>query len=83
MRNIFVAGIITASIMLSAYACSNKDFIDTNLTYNKAIIELHDGTTITVDVKKWRDYSGVQLQITTKDGITYLTSTYNCTLIRE
>lgn len=83
MKKNLVAGLITASIMLSATACSNRDWVDTNLTYNKAIIELHDGTSIKVDVKKWRDYEGEQLQITTKDGTTYLTSSYNCTLIRE
>ena len=33
-----IAGLITATIMFSTSACSNKDWIDTNLTYNKAII---------------------------------------------
>lgn len=62
--------------------CGNKDYVDTVKTYDKAIINV-GGEYIEVDVKKWRDYDGEQLQITSTDGTVYLTSSFNCTLIKE
>jgi len=65
---------------VSAY---NKSWFDTQYTFDKAIIDLHTEV-ITVDVKSWTDYEdGEQLQIIAKDGTVYLTSSYNCTLIKS
>lgn len=83
MKKKLVAVLLATVFMSNVAGCGNRDWIDTNLTYNKAIITLQDGTSITVDVKQWRDYEGEQLQIIAKDGKTYLVSTFNCTLIRE
>ena len=63
--------------------CSNRNSLDNNHTYNKAIIDLANGESIEVEVKHWRSYGdGHQLQISTTDGTVYFTSSYNCTLIR-
>lgn len=83
MKKKLVAVLLTTAIISNVAGCGNRDWIDTNLTYNKAIINLQDGTSIKVDVKHWRDYEGEQLQIISRDGKTYLVSTFNCTLIRE
>lgn len=70
--------------MMVLTGCGNKDLFDTNYTYNKAIINLQNGETIEVDIKQWTDYDdGEQIQVIAKDGTVYLTSSYNCTLIKE
>ena len=83
MKKKLLVVLLATAIMSNVAGCGNKDWIDTNFTYNKAIITLQDGKSITVDVKQWRDYDGEQLQIISRDGKTYLVSTFNCTLIKE
>lgn len=59
----------------------NKQLIDTNYKFNKAIIDLGNEV-ITVDVKSWTDYdNSTDYQIITKDGEVYLTNLNKCVLI--
>ena len=76
---------LIAALCLGAviFTGCNQQIIDLTYEYDKAIIDLGNGQVITVDVKSWKDYDGEQLQITTEDGTTYLTSSFNCTLIKE
>ena len=60
----------------------NKQIFDTNAKFNKAYINMGDET-IQVDIKKWKDYDGEQLQITTTDGKVYLVSSYNAVLVND
>lgn len=60
----------------------NKQIFDTNAKYNKAYINIGNET-IKVDVKKWKDYEGEQIQIVTTDGQVYLVSSYNTILVNE
>lgn len=60
----------------------NYDLIDTNFTYDKAICEIN-GKYEEIEIKKWVDYEGEQIQIIGKDGNTYLMSMNNCTLVKE
>ena len=84
MKKKILGTLLVAMMMLSMVGCGNKDMFDTNYTYNKAIIDLANGESIEVEIKQWRDYEdGDQLQIITPDGTVYLTSSYNCTLIRS
>lgn len=63
--------------------CGNRDIIDTNKTYDRAIIQLANGAIVDVNVKQWRDYDGEQIQIVAEDGTVYLTSSFRCDLIRN
>lgn len=72
-----LATLITGTLMFTG---CNKQIIDTNYTYNYAIIGVGD-TTITVVVDKWKDYAGEQLQIIDTYGNVYLTSAENCVLM--
>lgn len=48
----------------------NEQIIDTNYTFKRAYIE----GVGEIEVSTWRDYDGSdQIQITGKDGVTYLT----------
>lgn len=70
-------------IVLSASGCGNKQFLDTNYTFNKAIVRMPDETVLEIEISTWKDYDGEQIQIIDKDGVVYLVSSYNCVLIKE
>ena len=84
MKKKILGALLMTMMMLSMVGCGNSDSLENNHTYNKAIIDLANGESIEVEIKQWRDYEdGDQLQIITPDGTVYLTSSYNCTLIRS
>lgn len=84
MKKIIVIAIISALILCMFTSCdANYTLLDTNYTYDIAMIEMPGGEVIKVEIKSWRDYEGEQLQIIAKDGTVYLTSSYNCVLINE
>ena len=80
MKKIFLT--VALLLMLCLTGC-NYDLVDTTFTYDKAIIDLNNGNIVEVDVKQWKDYDGEQIQIVSKDGTIYLTSSFNCTLIKN
>ena len=82
MKKKLTALLVAAFAVVGLAGCGNKDYVDTVRTYDKAIIDLH-GEVVEVGVKKLKDYDGEQIQIITEDGAVYLTSSYNCTLIKE
>ena len=60
----------------------NKKILDLNYTFKKAIIYMNDEK-IELDIKRWNDYDGEQIQIETADGKIYLVSSFNTILISE
>lgn len=80
----FIAILLTL-VMLACFAgCGiNKTLVDTVYNYDRAIIQLPNGEVADVKVKTWKDYDGEQIQIVAEDGTVYLTSSYNCVLIRN
>lgn len=76
--------ILFITIGLCLTGCNYDDLADTTSTFNKAIINLTNGEVVTVDVKSWKGYSyGDKIEITAKDGTTYLVHSSNCTLIKD
>ena len=74
----------TIVMVLSLCACGNKILLDTTYTFDEAIIRLPDGTVISGEVTTWTDYEdGDSLQITLKDGNTYLVHASNAVLINK
>lgn len=75
--------LLTTIVMaLSITACGNKTLLDTTYTFDEAIIRLPDGNVISGEVMTWTDYEdGDSLQITLKDGNTYLVHASNAVLI--
>lgn len=74
---LFVLVLVLVGFTLSA---CNYDPIDLTYEYNYAYIQLQDGQVISGKVESWKDYDGEQLQVKI-DGVTYLTNSFNCTLI--
>jgi major membrane immunogen (membrane-anchored lipoprotein) len=80
MKKKLIASILLLTSLL--VSCGNQTFIDTNYTYNKAIINL-GYKTIEVEIKEWKDYEDTSIQIIDKDGKVYLTDLKNVLLIKE
>ncbi len=78
MKKIF----LIISILLVLCGC-NKQIIDLNYKFNKAILLVGD-THITVEVAAWNDWEDSDMvQIVAKDGTTYYTHSTNVILINE
>lgn len=73
--------IVIAVTIFSLVGC-NKDLIDTNYTYTKAITIIGNEK-LEIEIRQWRDYDGEQIQIIDKDGNVYLLSMNNTALIKE
>ncbi len=76
--------LILPALMLGLAGCGNIDLLDTNYTYDYALVKWPDGTMKKIEVKQWRDYEdGEQVQIIARDGKIYLISMNNAVLVRE
>ena len=62
--------------------CGNHDVFDTNFSFNKAII-FNDDKVCIIDIAKWRDYDGEQIQLILTDGTIILTSSFDTKLIND
>ena len=79
-KKLLLVAMMSAALLTG---CGNKDMLDFNYTYDRAIIQLVNGEVVEVEIDKWTDYDGEQLQIISKDGTIYLTSSFRCDLIRD
>lgn len=79
MKKLIIVFIVVCMFLTSC----NYQAIDLTYNYNYAYIQLQNGTIIEGHVESWRDYEdGEQIQVTI-DGVTYLTNSYNCTLVYD
>lgn len=78
---IMLAGVAISSTLLLS-GCGNYTILDTKYSFNKAIIFDEDSATI-IEIEKWTDYDGEQLQLQTKDGAFILTSSYDTKLMDD
>ena len=67
---------------LSLSGC-NREVLDMNLKFNRALVKWPDGTVKELNIRKWRGYAGDQIQIKAMDGNSYLISSLNAVLIRD
>ena len=83
-KKIITALILAGLILANCTSCDgNKDMWDTNYSYDYAIVAFPNGETKTIEIKKWCDYEGEQIQIIAKDGTVYLVNSVNCVLVNE
>ena len=81
MRKVIIA--IVALLCVATMSGCNRSVLDTKFNFEYAMVQWPDGTSEMLEVKSWRDYDGEQLQITTKDGDTYLINSVNVVLMHE
>lgn len=76
--------LIAVGIFVMFNGGCNRQIVDIQYRFEKAMIKMPDGTCKTVSVKSWRDYQdGDQIQVTDKDGNTYLVHACNIMLFSE
>jgi len=76
--------ILLIIFVLSALTgCGNRTLLDTTYSYDRAIIQLADGTVVDTKIKSWTDYEGEQIQVIAENGTVYLTSSFRCDLIKS
>lgn len=78
-----IAVFLLILVLVSLISCGNYDVFDSVYTYDYAIVSFPDGSAKTIEIKKWADYDGEQLQIIAEDGTVYLVSSYNCILVKK
>lgn len=86
MKNkILKISVLVIMMIVSVFALTgcNQTIIDTNYTFDRAIVVLNDGTKMEIEIKEWCNYKGEQLQIKGKDEKTYLVSSFNTILIKD
>lgn len=79
MKKLIVSVLLIGTLLMTA---CNKQVFDLTYKYNYAYIYLQNGQVVEGRVEGWNDYEGEQLQVKI-NGVTYLTSSYNCTLIYD
>lgn len=60
----------------------NRQIVDVNYKFDRAIISLPDGEIIEGKIDSWRDYEGDQIQVKI-DGKTYLVHSTDIVLIKD
>lgn len=80
MKKLIVGVLLIGSLFVTS---CNYQVVDLSYNYNYAYIQLQNGKVIEGKVETWRDYEdGEQLQVKI-NGVTYLTNSFNCTLIYD
>ena len=81
---LILAVVLVVSLLLTLASCGNKQIFDTTYKFDYALVQFPDGTCEKIEIKSWTDYEdGEQIQITSKDGKTYLVNSVNCVLVSE
>lgn len=80
MKRVLLIGIFIVLCLLCVTGCGNKQIWDTEYTFNYAYCYYDSDKPMKLEVKKWTDYDGDQLQIITPDGNTYLVTASRCML---
>lgn len=80
LSRILITTVSTILISSSTLNSCNKQIIDLNYNFNKAIIK----DIGTVNIKSWNDYDqSDMIQVTTTDDKVYLTHSSNVILVKE
>lgn len=79
-----LCSLLISGLGILVVGCGNQQLLDTQYTYNKAIIGFPDGSVKEVEVKKWNDYDDdTSIQIISEEGEVYLTDLKNVVLLKE
>lgn len=82
MKKKRIAAALLLIFVVALAGCGNQQVFDTTYYYDQAMVAFPDGTSQTLKIKSWKDYSdGDQIQILTEDGISYLFHSSNIVLV--
>lgn len=77
----YVALALMMIIVLFSFCGCNMTIVDTNWNFNRAIVNLVDGSVIDGKVQSWTDFDGSDMIQVKIDGVVYLTHSSNVVLI--
>ena len=83
MKKRVVAFAAAIGLTFCLAGCGNRQIVDTNYTFNRAVIAIPNGTIIEGEVQSWKDFDDgdtIQIKI---DGVTYLTHISNVVLMTD
>lgn len=83
MKKKIVALVAAAGLVFGLTGCGNRQILDTNFSFNRAMISMPDGTVIDGIVQSWKDFDDgdtIQVKI---DDVTYLTHISNVVLMTD
>lgn len=83
MKRRIIATLLIVLSLVTVTGCGNKQVFDFKRHFHKAIVKFPDDTVRELEVERWNDYEGEQLQIITPDGEIFLVNSVNCVLIGE
>lgn len=66
-------------IVLFTFTGCNKQIVDWNYTFTHAYVKIGNEW-VDLEISKWNDYDGEQLQLKLKDGTVMVVSSVNCIL---
>lgn len=79
----FVIVMLAAIMLLAICAGCNKQIADTTWSFEKAVVGLPDGSSVSGKVESWCDYENSDMIQVKIDGKSYLTHSVNIVLISE
>ena len=83
MKKKIVALVAAAGLAFCLTGCGNRQILDTNFYFNRAIISMPDGTVVDGTIQSWKDFDDgdtIQIKI---DDVTYLTHISNVVLMTD
>lgn len=79
----FVIVMLAATMLLVICAACNKQIADTTWSFEKAVVGLPDGSSVSGKVESWCDYDNSDMIQVKIDGKTYFTHSVNVVMISE
>ena len=79
MKKKILALLATITVCVTCLTGCNQQIIDLNLKFDKALVKVGEEW-VNVEVEKWNDYDGEQLQLILKDGTVMIVCSVNCIL---
>lgn len=83
MKKMFIVLLLAVILFAICAGCGNRPVIDTIWTFDKAMIQMPDGTVVSGKVESWRDWSDSDMLQVKIDGQFYLTHSANVVLWTE
>ena len=79
-RKIFFVLLLT---LMFVAGCTNMQYIDMTYKFDYAQISMPDGSVITGNLERWRDYDDCDMVQVVIDGITYYTHSSNVVMFTK
>jgi hypothetical protein len=82
VRRAIMTAALFSGLSLTVLSGCNYDMLDFHYQYNKAIV-FGDNVATIIEINKWTDYDGEQIQIETTDGLLLVTSSFDTKLVND